>query len=151
MYAWGIHSRNRISAAYRDSTVFCERVTVVVVADVVVVELGRSHPLVLGADPAVVPVSHDDVAVRIERRDHDGDRVVEDLQDLVVGPCRKVIHDLCSRLTRRDLGRVEPVRLHEDDPAGLDRVVDLGLRMAAGILKDRVQSFELVEIGEVLR
>ncbi len=126
-----------------------EGVAVVVVPDVVVVELGRPRALVLGADPAIVPLGDDVRTVRVEARNDDGDRILEDLGHRAVGPGREVVHDLRGTLRPRDFGRVEAIRLHEDHLAVSHGFVDFGLRAATWVLKRPIQALDLVDSLEV--
>ena len=116
-----------------------------------VVELGRAHALVLGADPAIVPVGHDEIPVRIQVRDHDGDGVLQNFLHLIVGACGESVQHLRRRLAGRHLGRMEAVSLHEHHLAVGKRVVDLHLRAPAWVLEDRVSPLDLVEVRQVCR
>ncbi len=128
-----------------------ERVAVVVVPDVVVVQRRRAQPLVLGADRLVVPIRDDDLAVGVEAGDHDRDGVVEDAAHLRVVARGHLVDDLRCRLARRHLGGVQPVGLDDDRPAVRDRRVDLLLRGAAGVAEDGVHALKLVELRKVVR
>ena len=69
--------------------------------------------------------------------------------DFVVVAGGEEVHDLGGRLAARDLGGVERVGLHEDDPAVGDGLVDLGFGVSARILQDGVHALEVVEPAQV--
>ena len=115
------------------------------------VQLGRARALVLGADPAVVPLVDDAHPVGVECGDEDRDGVVEDLVDLVVVARGEEMDDLRGRLARRDLGGVKRVGLDENDLAVGDRGVDLVPGVPSRVLQDRVHALVVVEPGEVFR
>ena len=110
-----------------------EGVAVVVVSDVVVIQLRRPDAFVLRPDPAVVPVRHDDVAVRIEARNHDGDGVVQDPQHVFIVTADHLVRNFGGRLTGSDFRRMQPVRLDYDGLTVGDRLLDLRIRRSAGI------------------
>ncbi len=127
-----------------------ERVAVVVVARVLVVEHRRRAPLELGAERLLVPVVDDDLAVWIEAGDHQEDDVVEDALGLLVLPGRQVVGQLDGHLRAADLGGVQAHRLADDRLALGDELPDVGLgepARVADLQVDLAQAIELREIG----
>ena len=84
-------------------------VTVVVVADVFLVQLGRTRRLVGSSQVVPVPVDNHVLAVRVDREPEDQDDVFENRSDLGISvPCDQVVGELDRVLCVRDFACVEP-------------------------------------------
>ena len=126
------------------------RVPVVIVADIFVVQPRQTHAFELGAFVLVVPVPDHDLAVGVEVREEDQDRVVEDALRFFVVPREEVVSELGRGLGSSDFGRVEAEGLAHDGLAFLDELPHFGFRFVR-VLDLLVHFAQPVEIRHVLR
>jgi hypothetical protein len=123
-------------------------VAVVVVADVVVVKLGRVRPLEGRAERAVVPALDDVHAVGVERGDEQDDGVAEYLLHLGLVRGGEAVRDEHPREVRADLGRMHPAGDEHDAAAAADE--PLRGAVARGAERARVceAALNLLQLGE---
>ena len=127
-----------------------EPVAVVVVADVLVVQV-RIDAIEIRALRLVPVVDHQVLAVRVLRRHHQHDGVVEDLADLrrVLG--RQAMDDGDDRLAVRDLGRVNRGVDQIERLALGGELLRFGVRQPARIGQPPVDLDQPIELRQVLR
>ena len=126
-----------------------ERVAVVVVARVLLIEPRRVRAFVLGAELSCVPVGDHDLAVGIEGRNFDEDDVVENALGFVVVARQEIVDQLDRHLAAADLGGVHAHRLHDDRLALIDECLGLGLGETARIADARVDLAVALELRHV--
>ena len=118
-----------------------EPVAVVVVADVVMIEVGHLAALVLGAEIFSVPLGDHDFAIGIERRDEEDDGIVEAAENFRILRSREIVSPLHGHLAGADFRGVNVAGEEEDGFAVVGELIDLLRGEAAGIgefLRDRL-------------
>ncbi len=105
-----------------------DKIAVVVVADVVVIQPGHRTAFVGGPKSFTVVLDDHIHSVGIERRDHHDDDIVEPTQDLGILGGGQLIGQQRQGLGGRHLGRVHRQGGHDEDPARVDHAGELVVR-----------------------
>jgi hypothetical protein len=126
-----------------------EPVAVVVVADVLVVQVGIDA-LERRALRLVPVIDHQHLAVGILRRHHQDDAVVEDLAGLRIGGGRQAVDDVDDRLAVADFGRVNRGVDEIERLALGSEFLRFGLRSTTRIGEAPIDLDEPIEFRQVL-
>src|SRR5262245_26156840 len=124
---WNPVAEQELRHVLRLRHVGLEGVAVVIVSDVLVVKDGKTGALELRSYILVVPVGDQYLAVRIEARNHDGDRVVQDSRGLFVCALYQFVDQFRGHLAGGHFRGVKSHRLYYDHFALSDEAFDFGL------------------------
>jgi hypothetical protein len=128
-----------------------EGIAVDVMAGVLVIEPRHEPALVGRALRPVVPVGHDALAVRVERRDQDEHHVLEHGERCRVGGGGERVEQLAGGLRRTDLRRVDARADRDDHLLGGGEPQRLVAIELARIGEAHVGCADLVEVAQVHR
>ena len=144
-------AKENLRGVLRLDHVLHERVAVVVVPHVLLVEPRKGRRFVLGAGVLHVPVGYHLRPVRVEGRDDDLDDVVERAPRVLVVAREALVQVLGGGLGRGDLTRMQRETLHDHGAAVRDELPHVRLRQAARIRQPGVGPPEALEPGEIGR